>query len=651
MSRWVQRLSLFLLIAVLVGSGLGWVTLEVLRLEENQREAAAKAERAEDIHMALWRLDGWMAPQLAREDGRPYAHYSALLAPIPAMNAKMTPWTAGTVRIPSPLLDAPMPDWMLLHFQFSPDNKTNGNWQSPEVLPEKVVMRLRQPPFSLALANVSDERANYLKSVSAHFSRASVELVRLRSVLPELVEVQVESNKDQQLIPPNAVVANPTQSQGQSQQMYQQGGNTSRVPNNYDFNNGGRGQRNDNEFQKRESTLPAKAVQPQVQNSLVDPDLETDLDALTATNGTAGCVQEVRVGSMVPLWMPSLEKPDRLLYVRLAKAGKKEVIQGLVIDWPLLEQMLSDKIADLFPDAHFVPQADGPPAHPDRTMSSLPLELDPGPAPPLPRAGFTPLRIGLCLAWVAALIALSAVGLGGWSLIDLSDRRIRFVSAVTHELRTPLTTLRLYLDMLNSGMVREEEQRQEYLQTLQGESERLHRLIGNVLDFARLEKQATKTNPAEIRVAELLEIIRSTWYERCCTSGKELVVEDALPPDAKLVTDSALLQQIVGNLIDNSCKYSQSASDRRIWLRAATPSAGRLVFDVEDCGPGVKAGEKRSIFRPFRRGCNADVTAGGVGLGLALARRWAQMLGGKLEYRKGDRAGGACFRVELPAGR
>ena len=93
------------------------------------------------------------------------------------------------------------------------------------------------------------------------------------------------------------------------------------------------------------------------------------------------------------------------------------------------------------------------------TMTSLPFQLDPGPLALPPEPGWTPLRVGLTLAWTAALVALLAVGLGGWSLLDLSERRIRFVSAVTHELRTPLTTLRLYLDMLISGLVREDTQR------------------------------------------------------------------------------------------------------------------------------------------------------------------------------------------------
>jgi signal transduction histidine kinase len=113
-----------------------------------------------------------------------------------------------------------------------------------------------------------------------------------------------------------------------------------------------------------------------------------------------------------------------------------------------------------------------------------------------------------------------------------------------------------------------------------------------------------------------------------------------------LVTDAKLIEQIVGNLIDNACKYSRDAQDRRLWVRARGEK-GEMVFEVEDRGPGIPPGERRSIFNPFRRGTTADVTAGGVGLGLALAQRWVKMLGGRLSVDSSP-GGGACFRVELP---
>jgi signal transduction histidine kinase len=257
------------------------------------------------------------------------------------------------------------------------------------------------------------------------------------------------------------------------------------------------------------------------------------------------------------------------------------------------------------------------------------------------------LRIGLAIAWAAALVALFAVGLGGWSLLDLSERRIRFVSAVTHELRTPLTTLRLYLDLLNSGMVSEENQRDEYIKTLSGEADRLHRLIGNVLDFARLEKTRPGIEKRPIPVNTLLEDLRDTWHERCAATGKDLQIANTLPAETAVSTDRNLVEQILGNLIDNARKYSQDAADSHIWLRAVREGS-QLVFEVEDRGPGVTKRERSRIFRPFRRGHDADVKAGGVGLGLALATRWASFIGGRLSVKPGAGGVGACFRLELP---
>jgi signal transduction histidine kinase len=311
--------------------------------------------------------------------------------------------------------------------------------------------------------------------------------------------------------------------------------------------------------------------------------------------------------------------------------------------------LINEVNRDLFPDAKVLPmRADAPPNE-KQTMTVLPIELDPGPPPSPETPVLTPLRYGLGLAWLAALIALSAVGLGGWSLLALAERRIRFVSAVTHELRTPLTTQRLYLDMLTSGMVQDEQQKTEYLQTLHNETERLNRLVGIVLDFSRLEKQRPKLDLTRVIPAELLETVRANWEGRCASAGKELVLDNQLAESLMLRTDVKLVEQILGNLVDNACKYSQEATDKRIWLRARQDGQ-RIVLEVEDRGPGVPPSERRTIFRAFRRGTGTGTeTTGGVGLGLALAQRWAHLLGGKLSVTAGRDAAGACFQLALPA--
>jgi signal transduction histidine kinase len=127
---------------------------------------------------------------------------------------------------------------------------------------------------------------------------------------------------------------------------------------------------------------------------------------------------------------------------------------------------------------------------------------------------------------------------------------------------------------------------------------------------------------------------------------KELVLETSFNSERTIVTDVHVLHQIIGNLIDNACKYSHGAEDKRIWLRAREED-GCLVIEVEDRGPGVPPSERRRIFQPFRRG-NTSETAGGAGLGLALARRWSRMLGAKLVLRGRRVQPGACFQLVVP---
>lgn len=365
---------------------------------------------------------------------------------------------------------------------------------------------------------------------------------------------------------------------------------------------------------------------------------------------TAPTVQPVAVhlGTMRPHWLTAPDGTELLVLVRAARMESKIVYQGVVLDWEAVRRALVEQIADLFPAATLTPLRATDELSPERAMTALPAQLDTGPTPELPPAGWTPLRFGLSLAWVAALLALTAVGFGGRALVSLSERRIRFVSAVTHELRTPLTSLRLYLDLLTSGMVEDPEKQKEYLNTLAGESERLNRLIENVLDFAKLEKRSVQAVMVPTPIAEILEQLRQTWADRCAKEGKELVVHSTLPPEQTVTTDLRMAAQVLGNLIDNARKYSRDAADNRIWVWAKPGDRGRVILEVEDRGPGVASSDRGSVFRAFRRGETADTTCGGAGLGLALAAQWADLLGGTLSYRPADGGVGACFRLELP---
>jgi signal transduction histidine kinase len=722
MKNWLRGkwggLATFALMAVLVSGGLAWVTLAALHLERQQVEARALADHADTVrvherlrqqqlealrrerahqaaeaqaeyaarlHLALWRLDSRIAPFLAREDARPYNHYSALYTPAVVLDSTGNRREPPTLLEPSPLLKAELPDWMLLHFQTA-----DSTWGSPQCLPAASQQQLLTN--GIGVANVTRRRAQLL----AELAHTAVARQLLDCVRAE--DRKRAAGRDMQAaltlppalspLPPGLANSEISRLAPRKNPAY---GYASRAQ-----------QKSQNDLETRQQAYFEDNSYAAAQNT---SNYGVGTRAV-ASRQDPGAQVLVSLSPMAPLWLAGPDHPERLLVTRLVRIvpklpehlgvlltlprpglpanlvvfalqqrkqeswpPAKEVCQGIVLDWPRLQGLLAEEVKDLFPRARLQPMRQEVPPHPERTMTALPVELDPGPGagpepnrdadpvfarepelagPVVPVLGWTPLRIGLALSWAAALVGLLAVGLGGWSLLDLSERRIRFVSAVTHELRTPLTTLRLYLDMLTGGLVRDEPRRADYLQTLNTETDRLNRLVGNVLDFSRLENQHPRLERSPVQVGDLLEQLRATWDLRCRDADKELLVVNDAGPKITLVTDVHLFQQILGNLIDNACKYSRGAEDRRIEVRAVPMAGNRLVLEVTDRGPGVSPRERAAIFRPFRRGREADTTAGGVGLGLALAQRWASLLGATLTLESPKEGSGACFRLEVP---
>jgi signal transduction histidine kinase len=592
----------YLSIAALVAGGLAWATRQALELEH-----------ADTIRLALWRLDSRIFPVLAREDSRPVAHYESLYPPVPALDRKGKQIPLGAVLVPSPLLNAELPDWLALHFVIDAKN----GWRSPQVPDDALAERLKATPAGISIINATPARRERLHELSAQMPVADWFGETQPEAPTQPAQTQIADTAPAvrgRAAKPNSAPAeqwleNESQARGQQQTAVLKEGKY------FEGNNA--------------------AIVNRMDADLLFKD--------SAAAKTFTCSTATTIDDMKPQWRRGRNGADYLLYLRHVESDSPVFVQGVAFDWPKLREVLLDQIRDLLPDAKLTPPDDSI----DRgyAMNALPVVLVGGDAPMTVFPLNSPLRWGLVFAWGAALIALGVVALTGWSLLDLSERRFRFVTAVTHELRTPMTTLRLYLDMLTGGMVHEEKQRGEYLNTLHGEADRLHRLIGNVLDFARLERQQPIVNRRPLPVSELIETLRNEWEGHCKAAGKELTLDigESLPSEIK--TDPDLCRQLIGNLLDNACKYSAGATDPRVWLRAHSDN-GHIVFEVEDKGPGVPSRESRSVFRAFRRGQAAMTTAGGVGLGLALADRWAKLLGGHLSLKSGN--GGACFQFVHP---
>jgi signal transduction histidine kinase len=261
-----------------------------------------------------------------------------------------------------------------------------------------------------------------------------------------------------------------------------------------------------------------------------------------------------------------------------------------------------------------------------------------------------PLRLTLVLAAAGVLVAVGAVGLLLLGAQRLSQRRAAFVSSVTHELRTPLTTFRLYTEMLAEGMAPEPDQQRQYHRVLQQEAERLAHLVENVLAYARLERGRYGVREC-VELPGLLERLVPRLSEHAARGGMELVTEaDPAASDAggvRVLADTAAVERILFNLVDNAVRYAKEAEDRRVHLEVAVD--GRYArLGVADHGPGIDRRRRRGLFKPFRKSArDAARSAPGVGLGLVLSHRLARAMGGRLRLASTSPSG-TRFELTLP---
>ncbi len=230
----------------------------------------------------------------------------------------------------------------------------------------------------------------------------------------------------------------------------------------------------------------------------------------------------------------------------------------------------------------------------------------------------------------------------------VSERRAAFVSSVTHELRTPLTTFRMYAEMLARGMVPDAERRQEYFHRLQREAERLTLLVENVLAYARLERGRMPHAQDRVTLVKLLERIGPRLAHRASQADMRCDVQVDTDAAQEFTTDQSVVEQILFNLVDNAAKYAREASDRQIHVEANHNGQWvRLV--VRDHGPGIEQHPWSRQMQAFGKSAQESAeTAPGVGLGLALCRRLARQLGGRLEIAATP-GGGATVALLLPA--
>jgi signal transduction histidine kinase len=240
----------------------------------------------------------------------------------------------------------------------------------------------------------------------------------------------------------------------------------------------------------------------------------------------------------------------------------------------------------------------------------------------------------------------------GQRQLALARQQQDFVSAVSHELKTPLTSIRMYGEMLREGWV-DEAKRKTYYDFIFHESERLTRLINNVLQLARMSRNEQAASISAMTVGDALAELQPRLASQLEPSGFSLNIDgDAEVLAVPIQIDVDWFIQIFINLVDNAVKFSANATNRSIDFRYRQLQDGRVQFSVRDHGPGIEADQMKKIFTLFYRSEN-ELTREtvGTGIGLALVHQLATAMHAEVDVVNSDMVNddsGAEFRIHFP---
>ena len=212
------------------------------------------------------------------------------------------------------------------------------------------------------------------------------------------------------------------------------------------------------------------------------------------------------------------------------------------------------------------------------------------------------------------------------TLKEISEARSVFVSSVSHELRTPLTNIHGYSALLSDGMAGKlNDEQMEYVKVIHSETDRLTKLINDLLDLSRMERGKFRLNPTLFDLRDLVE--------KCSCAAmaekKGLYVRWEIPPDLPdIYGDSGRIARVLINLISNAIKFTEKGG---VAITVTQKSRSFIQVDVADTGPGISEEDQRKLFKPFSQIPRADgEKKEGTGLGLAISKEIVRLHNGKI---------------------
>jgi two-component system, OmpR family, sensor histidine kinase KdpD len=224
---------------------------------------------------------------------------------------------------------------------------------------------------------------------------------------------------------------------------------------------------------------------------------------------------------------------------------------------------------------------------------------------------------------------------------ETNQLRAAMFSSVTHDLRTPLASIKAGVtSLLHTDVQHDPAQERELLTTILEETDRLDRLVGNLLDLARIRAGALTPNRQPVAVDEIVEVVLARMRPRL---ADHRVTTDLPPSLPDVSVDPVQLDQVLTNLLENAGRHAPAGTEIRVsvqWVR------GAVQVRVRDEGPGVPFDERERVFEAFYRGSSTPDTPGS-GLGLAIAQAVVVAHGGRIWIE--DAPGGGCVvAFEIP---
>ncbi|EAK9405837.1 two-component system histidine kinase PnpS [Listeria monocytogenes] len=227
----------------------------------------------------------------------------------------------------------------------------------------------------------------------------------------------------------------------------------------------------------------------------------------------------------------------------------------------------------------------------------------------------------------------------------LENVRSEFVTNVSHELKTPVTALKGFAETLLDGAMYDEVLLKKFLTIIKEESDRLHRLIMDILALSRIEQNPVAENVELVDVDEVIELSARTIFEMATEKNIRVTIPEKTSASVMIETDRDKLQQIIINLLSNAINYTPV--DGKVEVKLIEQEA-EVIIEVTDNGIGIPAKDIDRVFERFYRVDKARSRhSGGTGLGLSIVKHLVENCGGRIEVESQEEVG-STFRVTLP---